>query len=1228
VGLVYVGIFALFFWGIHGGVGQFWDWSFPYFSDHLSQLFANKSTSWTAANQGSALGYSSDYFVRFFVALFGFLPPEVVRYALLVLVFAAGAYGMFMIAKRHTTLLTAFLIGLVTLVNPAIFYKYTAGHFNYLVAFALFIYLLYFLFYHYQPRLRSAVIVGLFFALMGAQIQFFVIAAFFLVIYFAFNRDQLRPWHVVVMLGLPILINLVWLANFISGAASAGDIGAAAAKVSFKSLSGSDFLSIFTFSFAKATLLSKFYALYELLWNAALFILLLWLLVREKRKQRFDSMLLVFLAVMIFMATGLFQMIHLGPISMLYPMLREVGHFAPIIVLTVLLLLARLVQTSRWRWAVTAVLAGSLLIVGVKFQYFSQAYSFADVRAQFAPFKQFADEQKGQYRILSYPFFDQYSFNRLAKDPAGTMPLKNSGHDSFAAFSNQAYINNAVAPYRFQDSLQYQLLQTYNVDVLRPYNIKYIFDFTDIYESNYEKYVPPTVYNNDLELIKNDKAFFDKLLAANPGKLKRINNNVLEVTNTQPRVSVTTTLYRLQNPQQAMTARDFTDKALGEPLNYTTDADSRENRLQSRTTDLTPLFGEGSDTKVDAKNNTSTQTVRAAKNSQTSLYINREHDTVFYKTTATAATIYTQSTGTLSLNGRALYDTGSSGQRILQEFSLRPDATYYAAFKGKTIKLQPNSSGRLGLGERGDTVEIYTAASDNLIQNGSFEQNLWQDKVADCNNYDFEKSARLGMSRTTETASAGAAALQLESEHHDACTYTTFKVAADSRYLLTFDYQSPNAKTASFYMAYDNDSKAFARASQTVRDTSWDTYNTLITTPNRSGTARLYLYALEQRGQKTINRYDAVHLTQLSKVQDVRIPGAAEAFEKIDLPAATTQRFSIADTNQSYRNLLANPSFEQGSWQKEVSDCRDYDANADIGMRINTADHTDGKQSLELRATRHDACVRSTTDISAQTDYQLSFDVKGQKGKNYAYAVSFDDPENTIRRQQQTITATGTWQTATFRIKTPVRASTITVYLYAPEASDKTTNTLQYDNVALTELPDFVDRFFILNQPRSDLTAPKKLTYRKGKANQQHITIAGAAGPFYMNLSETYHPRWRLELANNQVTGPINSWLPGASGTVVNTHLQTNNYNNTWLVDPAAICQAGQTIRAGCTKADDGSYTIELVAEFVPQRLFGIAASISWLTLIGSLGYVVWSRHHTEAPRYRNLHSMFARRKR
>jgi Carbohydrate binding domain len=1193
----YLAIFAVFFWGIRGGVGQYWDWSFPYFGDQMSTFFTNKDASWTSASMGSPLGYSSDYFLRFFISLFGFLPPELLRYSLLVIIFATGALGMYLLAKRHTSSALAFMLGLLVFINPAIFYKYTAGHFNYLVAFTLFIYMLYFLFYKFEKNLRSAVILGLFVAALGVQVQFFVIGGFFLLVFFAFNRDKLGWRYVTVMLGLPLLIHFVWLCNFITGANSTAATSQAAAQVSFKASSTSNFLNIFTFNFSSATLLSKFYAFYELLWNAALFVFLLWLLVREKHKQTFDVLLLVFLAIMIFMATGLYQQINLGPLTVLYPMLREVGHFAPIIVLTVALLVARLVRTSTWRWSLMCVLGIAMVIVGIKFQYYSQGYSFATARQDFAPFKAIADSDTSNYRILTYPFFDKYSFNFLPTDNSDDFPLKNSGHDSFSTFSKQAYIQNAIAPNNFQTSVQYQLLQTYDISVLRPYNVKYIFDFSSFYQSNYDRYVPATTYNNDLSLIKNDPHFLDKLLARNPGKLRRINSHVLEVVQPVPHVQTTASVLNFQSSDDAQAASTFVGQALHKPLDYVTDATKA-----AQTTSVTPLFADPTQSSVDKQSGSFSQTVASSKG-QAALYVNTSYVSLLYQISHNLLTLYTDNAGDLVLNNQALA-SNTAGRKVLTQMRLTPGQQYYLSFNGSILPLKTGDVERAGVGKAGDSFSLLTADGSNLISNGSFEQKLWEQQVGDCNNYDGNPD--LGMQRTTQTASSGKASLELSATRHDACTSTDLKLTGNTNYLLSFDYQSPNAQTASFFLSYSQDDLSYAKGFRAINDNQWHNLTQQITTPAQPGNARLYLYALEGDGKTaTVNHYDNVSLVKLRDYQDGQLPAQANPYKKIDLPAGQ-QQFTYKDTGYQYQNLLANPSFERGPWQKNVTDCNNYDGAAKIGMYIDQHDASNGTQSLALEATHHDACTRTSVTVTPNKDYLLSFDYKTNGAKYYGYAASFDDPQTTVTREQLTAGKTSGWQHATIKVHAPANTSTMTLYLYAFEGQGRT-NIVHYDNVSVAQLPDFSDRFYVVQQPSQNLQAPKSTSFSGQYAFEKTIHIQGATSPFFVSLSETYHPKWRLELDNGAVNG-MQRWSPTAAGTTVSDHFMMSNFANGWLVDPAKICLQGDKLRSGCQRNSDGSYNIALIAEFVPQRWFTYGSLISWLTLITSVIYLTASR--------------------
>jgi len=66
-------------------------------------------------------------------------------------------------------------------------------------------------------------------------------------------------------------------------------------------------------------------------------------------------------------------------------------------------------------------------------------------------------------------------------------------------------------------------------------------------------------------------------------------------------------------------------------------------------------------------------------------------------------------------------------------------------------------------------------------------------------------------------------------------------------------------------------------------------------------------------------------------------------------------------------------------------------------------------------------------------------------------------------------------------------------------------------------------------------------------------------------------------------------------------HLVVNGYANSWIIDPNEICKTGV-----CKKNEDGSYDMELVVEFWPQRLFYVGLGISGLTLLGCVGYLIY----------------------
>lgn len=66
-------------------------------------------------------------------------------------------------------------------------------------------------------------------------------------------------------------------------------------------------------------------------------------------------------------------------------------------------------------------------------------------------------------------------------------------------------------------------------------------------------------------------------------------------------------------------------------------------------------------------------------------------------------------------------------------------------------------------------------------------------------------------------------------------------------------------------------------------------------------------------------------------------------------------------------------------------------------------------------------------------------------------------------------------------------------------------------------------------------------------------------------------------------------------------HLMANGYANSWVIDTDKICEETPE---KCIKNADGTYDMEMVVEFWPQRLFYVGVGISGITLLCCVGYL------------------------
>ena len=69
-------------------------------------------------------------------------------------------------------------------------------------------------------------------------------------------------------------------------------------------------------------------------------------------------------------------------------------------------------------------------------------------------------------------------------------------------------------------------------------------------------------------------------------------------------------------------------------------------------------------------------------------------------------------------------------------------------------------------------------------------------------------------------------------------------------------------------------------------------------------------------------------------------------------------------------------------------------------------------------------------------------------------------------------------------------------------------------------------------------------------------------------------------------------------------HSQVNGYANSWTMDPIEVCRDN----ANCTRNADGSYNVELIIEFWPQRLFYLGLFMVCVILLGGIIYFISSQ--------------------
>ncbi len=229
----------------------------------------------------------------------------------------------------------------------------------------------------------------------------------------------------------------------------------------------------------------------------------------------------------------------------------------------------------------------------------------------------------------------------------------------------------------------------------------------------------------------------------------------------------------------------------------------------------------------------------------------------------------------------------------------------------------------------------------------------------------------------------------------------------------------------------------------------------------------------------------------------------------MSLPTDSDVQLTAYRVDRTSSNLLPNPSFEDGAWNKRVSNCSQTTASADISSEIITNDKTQGDKALKLHASADSACMFSSTatGFKAGDTYLLSFDYKNVTGAPPAYCV-WDGKGCAVYSSTK---AGSGWQTENRVISTTEDNKQFIIYIYAPKNNYAATDAI-FDNFRVTRLSDTVATQTI----RLTDTYSKKNTVRveDNKAEVQATLVRGSSN--LINNGSFEQGLWNAKAGNCQ----------------------------------------------------------------------------------------------------------------
>jgi hypothetical protein len=168
---------------------------------------------------------------------------------------------------------------------------------------------------------------------------------------------------------------------------------------------------------------------------------------------------------------------------------------------------------------------------------------------------------------------------------------------------------------------------------------------------------------------------------------------------------------------------------------------------------------------------------------------------------------------------------------------------------------------------------------------------------------------------------------------------------------------------------------------------------------------------------------------------------------------------NLGSANNSYGlfalagpNLVNDPTFKNGLWEKNVSNCNDYKIPETVSMVLSKNASSGSSKSVLLEASNYTACTGpKPINVKSGEYYKISFNYRVKIANQAGYRLTFNNPRRTVINQN--IPASTNWLNFSQLVHIPNGATHLTIQLLGyPDEQLRMLASTYYDNLQLENL--------------------------------------------------------------------------------------------------------------------------------------------------------------------------------